>query len=133
MRILMILKKLLKLAVSIGLAFAIVGSLFDSFTSNPSAPEYMAGLKPHFTVVFTLAFYAACTLTGFLFEKGFVVFSIISFPFTYAIVGALGMVSCSVFAVSLTEFWEYIIVVLAVAAMLWAPILDIVRVIRGYD
>lgn len=130
MRISMILKKLLKLAASIGLAFVVTGTLIDYIVE--SRPE-MAGLKPLYVVVFTLAFYAACTLTAFLFEKGFVVFSIIAFPFTYALVGALGLAFSSVFVVALTQFWEYIVLVLSVASMLWAPIFDIVRVIRGYD
>ncbi len=130
MRIMMVLKKLLKLGVSIGLAFAVNGTMSEYIAESL---EYNVDLKPHFIVVFTLAFYAACTLTAFLFDKGFVVFSIIAFPLTYAIVGALGLASLSVFVVSLTEFWEYIVLVLAAAAMLWAPIFDVIRVIRGDD
>lgn len=77
MRIVMILKKLLKMAASVGLAFLVCGSLFDTIAASQG---YMADLKPHFIVVFALAFYAACTLSAFLFQKGFAVFSIVSFP-----------------------------------------------------
>lgn len=130
MRFMMILKKLLKLGASVGFTFLIYGSLIDSFVS--SDPLY-AGLKPHYIVIFTLLFYAACTLTAFLFDKGYAVFAIISYLLTVVITAALGIAFSSVFVVALTQFWEYIVLVLAAAAMLWAPVFDVIRVILGYD
>lgn len=136
-----VLKKLIKLAVSIGLAISISNTLINTLMSNPDTAAYyettMKSPIKVLSVILTLAFYSACTLSGILWEKGFVVSAIISYPFAFAITGALGIgafhaiFSAAPGEISLLE--AAVVIVLGVPLMLWAPIVDIVKLIRRTD